>query len=250
MKFQKAERILENITDQVQYGTLSLHYTLHYVRRKTLAIHVESNGDVVVEAPEGVPLRKIREAVKTKAAWIQAQKREVTQLASPLPEREYVSGESYRYLGRQYRLKVMEAGYNEVQLTRGILYLCVQNREDAALREQLLKDWYLKRAKKIFADRMQVVAPLANRAGIPEPSRLSVRRMTTRWGSCSKAGHVVLNTELVRAPKDCIDYVILHELCHLVIPRHNTDFYHLLTRVCPDWKSLRAKLNALVELKL
>ncbi|GGJ27306.1 M48 family metallopeptidase [Deinococcus roseus] len=250
MKFSKAERIIENITDHVQYGTLTLHYTLHYARRRTLAIHVETNGDVVVEAPEGVPLRKIRETVKAKGPWIQSQKREVTRLASPLPDREYVSGESYRYLGRQYRLKVMEADHNAVKLTRGILYLLVKNRENAALREQLMKDWYLQRAKKIFAERVQAVTPVANRAGIPEPSRLSVRRMTTRWGSCSKSGHVVLNTELVRAPKDCIDYVILHELCHLAIPRHNTDFYQLLTRVCPDWKSLRSKLNAIVELKL
>lgn len=250
MKFARAERIHENIHDSVEYGTQKLHYTLHYARRKTLAIHVENDGALVVEAPEDTPLQKVRDAVKAKGRWIQQKRQEVDQLAVPLPEREYVSGESYRYLGRQYRLKVLSSDRNRVKLTRGMLYLEIRDPHDQKLKESVLEGWFLERAKVIFHERLQHLLVVARRSGIPEPSKVSVRRMKTRWGSCSKSGHVLLNTELVKAPKDSIDYVILHELCHLKVHRHNQEFYGVLSRVCPEWQEARKRLNQLVELKL
>lgn len=230
---------------QVQYGTTAIDYELTYSERKTLAIHVYPDCSVMVNAPLGSALEDITPLVLKRAAWILRQQRQFQQYASPNPlPRRYVSGESYRYLGRQYRLKVVEDAVERVTLSRGYLTVQVADTTDKARIERLIDQWYRGHARRVFQERLDVCFPRVAALDIAYPT-LTIREMKTRWGSCTAAGHIALNPRLIQAPKDLIDYVILHELCHLKEHNHSTAFYRLLDRVLPDWSERRQKLNAL-----
>ena len=113
-----------------------------------------------------------------------------------------------------------------------------------AVRRQVL-EWYRKRAQVIFPARLALCLNSARSLNLSPPP-LVIRHMTKRWGSCTKGGTILLNTELVRVPVHCIDYVITHELCHLVVHGHNSEFYRLLDRVMPDWKARKQRLDGAV----
>lgn len=107
-----------------------------------------------------------------------------------------------------------------------------------------VQSWYRKHASAVFKQRLKVCHERAGQYGIPYPD-LRIRKMRTRWGSCGKNDTIILNPELIRLPTQCIDYVIIHELCHLKIHKHNRDFYALLAKCMPDWMSRRERLNFL-----
>jgi predicted metal-dependent hydrolase len=109
--------------------------------------------------------------------------------------------------------------------------------------------WYRQRAEVIFAERLSVCLLLANRFGVPSPQGWRLVHMAKRWGSCSRAGRILLNPELVTAPKDCIDYVVVHELCHLKEHHHGPAYYRLLDRVMPSWQERKRRLDQTVEVR-
>jgi predicted metal-dependent hydrolase len=228
----------------VAYGTTTIHYELIYARRKTLAIHVYPDGAVEVKAPLETPLDQIERLVLKRAAWIVRQQRQFQTYAQPNPlPRRYVSGESYRYLGRQYRLKVVEDLVERVQLSRGLLTIYVRQASHKARIADLLEQWYRTQAERVFAERLEVCLTRVQSLEISRPE-LSVRVMKTRWGSCTSKGKISLNPKLVQMPKDLIDYVVLHELCHLKELNHSASFYALLDRVLPEWQERRQRLNS------
>lgn len=228
---------------RVQFGTSTIEYEMIFSDRKTLAIHVYPDGSIVVDAPEGSELETIEQRVLKRASWILRQQREFESYASPNPlPRRYVSGESYRYLGRQYRLKLIEDAVERVILSRGYITVRIPDSSDKQHIGELLDAWYLSHAKRVFAERLKVCYPRVEGLGIPYPD-LAIRDMKARWGSCSAKGRITLNGRLIQVPKDLIDYVILHELCHLKEYDHSPTFYALLERVLPDWEERRQKLN-------
>lgn len=194
-------------------------------------------------APLGSQPAAIEEKVLKRAAWVLRQQRTFQSYpsASPLPRR-YVSGEAYRYLGRQYRLKVVQENVERVRLERGYLTVHVKDGKDTTHIALLIHNWYLHHAKKIFTERLKLCFPRVEVIGIPYPE-LAIRDMKLRWGSCSPKGLITLNIRLTQVPKDLIDYVILHELCHLKEPNHSPAFYRLLEQTLPDWEERRKKLN-------
>ena len=105
-----------------------------------------------------------------------------------------------------------------------------------------LDEWYRAHAEDKFAERLEEASKVMRKYGVEKPP-MRVRRMKKRWGSCTSRGHILLNLDLIRAPRLCIDYVIAHELCHLKYPNHGTEFYNLLSRVMPDWKEIKARLR-------
>jgi len=182
--------------------------------------------------------------VKRRGPWILRQLRELARYdnpVNPLP-RQYVSGESYRYLGRQYRLKVIADTVERIVLSRGWLTISVADPADHRAVQRLIHGWYRAKAERVFNERLIACHGRVAALGITLPS-LGVRTMKRRWGSCSKTGKVTLNLKLIQAPRALIDYVILHELCHLVELNHSPRFWALLTRVIPDWERLRDELN-------
>jgi predicted metal-dependent hydrolase len=220
---------------RVSYGTQTLTFKLERRKRKTLAIEVHPDQSVRVKAPMRLSLNRILERVEQRGAWIVKQQRRFAELPPPQPEREFVSGESYRYLGRQYRLKVVQAEQEGVRLYQGRLEVGLANTDDRARVQALLREWYKGRAEQIFQERFDVCRKHVATFGINHPGGFTVRRMRKRWGSCSRDGRVLLNTQLVGASKSCIDYVIVHELCHVVHHNHSAAFYTLLGTCMSDW---------------
>ena len=234
----------------VDYGRQTILFALRLAERKTLGISVHPDGSVHVAAPYQLPLDKIKAVVRKRGQWIMKHKRRLASLPPPLPPRQYQSGESFRYLGRQHRLKIEKAETANVKLLQGRLWVFTPEPDKRCKTQSLIQDWYRNRARSVFTERLEKCTAQAARYGIPAPKAWRLMRMSKRWGSCSKDGRIILNPDLVAAPKDCIDYVIAHELCHLRIHNHSKAYFELLGRVMPDWEDRRRRLNLTVEARL
>ncbi len=231
------------------YGSQNILFALEYSQRQTLAIEVHPDSSVVVIAPQGATLPAIAKKVSNRAVWIAKQQRQFDRYAPPLPAIECVSGKSYRYLGRQYRLKLIASDMEQVRLWQGRLEVSTHTPQDQQQVEVSISQWYRARALKIFQERYDHCLQLVFPHGIEHHHGFELRSMAKRWGSCTPSKKIFLNPLLVSAPKDCIDYVVVHELCHLRIHNHSPSFYQLLTTILPDWKIRRDYLNQRIELR-
>ena len=229
----------------LKYGQANIVYQFSCTDRKTLAIHVHPNTLVTVEVPLGSDPSDIEKLLHMRAAWILRQQRNFRRFSYDLPPRQYVSGETHRYLGKQYQLKVLQSEYGEeyVKMDREhiLVYSCAKY--DQAKVKELLTSWYRQRATEVFSERLSVWYPRFERYQLRRP-RIYVRQMRSRWGSCTTKGKMTLNLKLIQVPKTFIDYVIVHELCHLNVHNHSSEFYTLMSRIMPDWKGHREKLNS------
>lgn len=229
---------------EIQYGDTTIQYTLSYAARKTLAISVSPDLSVSVSAPNDTTLEAIEARVRKRAPWILRQQRELERYLPKQPPRKYVSGETHRYLGRQYRLKTIEHDLDAVKLARGYLYVYSTKPHDQAHIQRLVERWYEAQAKRVLPERVQAMLPRFAHLGVAEPS-IVVKQLRARWGSCTGSGTITLNVRLVQVPKQYIDYVIVHELAHLVEHNHSKRFYVLLDKMMPDWRERRQDLNRL-----
>ena len=227
----------------VQFGSEEIVYDLTFVNRKSLGISVHPDRSVSVKAPMGTPLDKIETKIRKKAPWILKQKDYFLSFEPRTPERQFVSGETHLYLGRQYQLKIILSEENRVKYTGR--YIEVYTNDKSKVKE-LLSDWYKERAK-IWFDRLS--KPLITRFEKYKvfPKKIEIVSMKYRWGSCSAKGRIILNPQLIQVPKACIEYVITHELCHLVHREHNQKFFDLQTREMPDWEKWKNKLENIMS---
>ncbi len=228
----------------LEYGKTSIAYQLSYTKRETLAIHVHPDTHVTVEAPLGTDFPEIEKRVRKRAAWILRQKRKFRRYSFEIPPRQYVSGETHRYLGSQYRLKVLQSENSEgsVHIARQQITVFTRDKGNRERVKKLLTDWYRQRALVVFSERVESWYPRFERYGIKQP-KVFVRQMRSQWGSCSANGKMTLNLKLIMVPRQFIDYVIVHELCHLIEHNHSTAFYALMSKTMPDWKEKRESLN-------
>ncbi len=233
----------------VFFGQTEIAYCVNSCNRKTLAIHVNPDGQVMVDAPMDASDEAIAEKVKKRASWIVKQQRQFAAYPPALPQRQYISGETHRYLGRQYRLSVTQGKEDKVKLSQGRLVVETADTDSTEKVKKLLQDWYRLRAKVIFTERYEHCVRLVTKLDIIHLQGFQLRFMSKRWGSCTSRGNIILNPELIAAPKDCIDYVITHELCHLKERNHSQAFYRLLALVMKDWELRRKRLNEMVEVR-
>jgi predicted metal-dependent hydrolase len=228
----------------VQYGTTKLWYTLVRTDRRTLGFVVHPDARVELRAPQETAATKVDEQVLRKARWIVRQQDFFRAFLPAAPAKEYVSGESHRYLGRQFRLKVNStADAEHVKLSGGRIHIHTHHPKDADHVRGLLAGWYRSHAVARFDVAVNKAMPLFKKHGIARPS-VRVQRLRKRWGSCTAKGTILLNPDLIQAPGHCIDYVVVHELCHLVHPDHSSAFYKLLDRTMPEWKKWKGRLEA------
>lgn len=228
---------------QVQYGETIIEYQLTYAARKTLAINVHPDLQVTVIAPHDTALDAIQAKVHQRANWIVRQQREFELYLPHIPPRQYISGETHRYLGKQYRLKVIQAADAEwVKLERGYLHVRTLDKADKDRIRELVEGWYRRQARRVFRERVDDLLPRFSQVTLPEFD-LKIRYLEARWGSCTEAGTITLNVKLMQVPKKYIDYVIVHELCHLIEHNHSKRFYTLLDQTMPDWRDRRQQLN-------
>lgn len=232
--------------------------------RKTFEINVYPNQSVVVRAPRKIRLNEVKRKVAMRADWIAEQ---VNYFAQRKPRQQllYVDGESHSYLGRKYELTVINEGKSvspngeAVRLQGGRLYVysSTGTGEDV---QKLLEGWYRQKANDYFAkllnqfweDFRMNETVMRQRAGqemrysnLPPMGKpvLTVRKMKTRWGSLSRKDTMTLSLELIKAPRKCVEYVVWHELCHLLHRNHGLNFYRLLRIFLPDWSERKNKLE-------
>lgn len=227
---------------RIRFGEQVIDCQLRFGQRKSLRISVHPDMQVVVDAPVGKPLEAVLAKVQRRAAWIVRQQEHFRQFMPRTPQRRYVSGETFRYLGRQYRLKVVKAPDRQVKLVGR--YICVQvpDTKDMGTIRDLVEGWYREHARDVFERRLAVCHGVARRQRIPLPT-IRLRRMSRRWGSCGGKDTILLNTDLVQAPVHCIDYVIMHELCHFRVHCHGPAFTRLLGSLMPDWQRRKDRLE-------
>lgn len=233
------------------YGDHRFSYDICFVpeRRGKIAIHVHPDSSIQVDAPEGEDLARIHRAVLKRARWITDNVSQARRQRKHALPRSYVSGESHFYLGRRYQLKVSRGNGSgaSVRLLRG--RICVESaRRDAGTVKQQLAGWYRERAAEVFARRLDALAEHVS--WLHEPPPVGLLTMRKQWGSCSPKGRILLNPHLVKAPRECVDYVIAHELCHLRQHNHSPRYYRMLRQIMPGWESVKAKLDGMAELLL
>ena len=226
----------------IQFGGQQIKFTLVWRDRAHLSIEVHPDRSVVVVAPQARPLHEIVARVRKRAPWIAKQLNYFERFEPLPPPRKYVAGETHLYLGRQYRLKVTKSASDKVKLLGRHIHVFSTQPGDSEHTKGLVYEWYRAHAQSMFERRLALCIGSARGLDVATP-KLIVRRIKTRWGSCSKHGTILLNTELAKAPVDCIDYVITHELCHLKIHEHTPAFYRLLSRCMPDWERRKTKLE-------
>lgn len=229
-------------TRTVRFGSHTFKYALKRQQRNDLKITVQPDLTIEVCAPQDKSDSAVEAKIVAKGAWILRQQMRFETL-QPLPSpKRYVSGESFRYLGRQYRLRLQAAAEPHAALRRPFLVVEHSELDDRSKTETLVLEWYRARAVAMlprYAEQVQANYPLL-RTGVRE---VRVRRMRRRWGSCSPLGIITLNPELMQASPACIEYVIVHELCHLQELSHGHRFQRLLSELMPDWQARRARLN-------
>lgn len=233
---------IESPVHTVILGDCRISFNLQRNSRKRLKIVVTPELEVEVYAPRTATDDQVRAAVTQKGFWI-IRKLEKQTAFHPLPTpRQYISGETLVYLGRQYRLRV-ETGAAQPAKLRG-RHLTVQVADSANRRDvrRAVDTWYRERSRQTIGRYLEKCQVITRRHGVPAP-KLMIRSMRRRWGSCSPAGKITINLKLVRVPVHCIEYVIIHELCHLKHHNHSKAFYSLLTRCLPDWRQRKAELD-------
>lgn len=224
-----------------QYENTLVRFDVSYSRRKTICISVEAPGMVSVKAPLGLSDDEVIRGVKTKARWIVRKLSEVKDIKTMAVKKEYVNGELFMFLGRDYSLQLIidaEPKKPAVQLNQGQLVVTVPSREEELI-NKAMEAWYRSRAQEQIKERINYYQPIVG----AEPARVMVKEQKKRWGSCSSKGNLNFNWKAIMAPPPVLDYIIVHELCHLVHHNHSQDFWNLLASILPDYKERREWLK-------
>lgn len=232
---------MKPIACTIHYGKTAIDYKLLVMDRKSLEIAVHPDKSVIVKAPSSSSAEAVEAKVRKRARWIKRQIAYFSQFDPLIPARKYVGGESHLYLGRKYRLKIEKAKRDQVLLKNGYFYIdCINDKPPYI--KTLLDTWYRQRAEIIVSKVFDDCWERFKKESLEKPT-LKLQKMEKRWGSLSPKGRLTLNLSLVKTPRECIEYVVIHELCHLQHHHHNPDFYKLLDRTMPDWTKRKHKLE-------
>lgn len=229
------------MTYSITYGGGEIPFQISFSKRKSLEISVHPDKSVFVKAPEGTERLAIEEKVKKRARWIKRQIRYFDQFDPRTPSRKYVSGESHLYLGKKYRLKIAQGPENNILLKNGF-FMTTTDRSKPENIEAILNEWYRSKANLYLTKSFEECWEKFKLNDASKPT-VKIMKLKKRWGSLSKNKTLTLNLDLIKAPKECIEYVIIHELCHLVHHNHSPEFYRLLERSLPDWVKRKHKLE-------
>ncbi|GAB4253227.1 MAG: SprT family zinc-dependent metalloprotease [Saprospiraceae bacterium] len=210
------------------------------IKNMHLAVY-PPEGKIRVAAPHAIDDETIRLAVISRLGWIRKQQKNFeNQERQSL--REMVSGESHYFAGRRYRLKVLEkAGRSSVRIIgTSFIELTVPPGTDRDTRERILERWYRRQLRRLIPGLLAKWEPII---GV-QVKEVQIKKMKTRWGTCNiEAGRIWLNLELMKKPSQCLEYILVHELVHLLERHHNDRFIGLMDKFLPPWRTLRSQLN-------
>ena len=222
-----------------------LEYQLTRKQVKNINLRVKPDGQVFVSASESVPVKFIDNFVKEKQEYIirALDKYEENRKYVSFAPRQYVSGESFDILGKSLRLKVIQGNQESVTTDGVFIFLTVRNKENQKRKENLMNNWLKEMQTGTFNQISREIHQIFKKYDVEYPI-IKVRYMTSRWGSCqSKRGVITLNSKLIEAPRNCIEYVVLHEFTHFIHPNHSKKFYDFVAMLMPDWKERKMELE-------
>jgi predicted metal-dependent hydrolase len=231
----------------LRYAGGEITYELRRSRRKTLGIHVRPDGSVRITAPAGASLPAIEEALQRKAGWIVRKQAEVATFRGAVDPLRFVEGATHRFLGREYCLRIetgSETERSSVVLEGPYLRVRTAGAADAQAVARLLEAWYMQQANAVFHEMLVGARERVLALGIVAPPSIRVRKMKTRWGSCTAKGAITLNVRLIHLQRELIEYVLVHELCHLRELNHSPAYYRLLDQALPEWREWKRRLNS------
>lgn len=231
-------------TEVAAMTVAEVHFRLTRSARRTLEIAVDPEGEVEVRAPLHLSIDRIRDRIVRRASWIRRRRAEVELKKPKLTPRRYVDGETHRYLGRQYRLQAESGCPMQVRVIGGRMSVRVPDATDRSSVRRALERWYAQRAREVLASRVAAALERPSLAGC-KPTGTRIQKMSSRWGSCTAGRRVLLNEGLIRLPVSAIDYVIIHELCHVMERTHGAKFRRLLGKAMPEWRALHDRLAGL-----
>lgn len=225
----------------IEINNEKISYSIKKTKRKTIAITVDMSGDVKVTAPLRVSERYIKELVQKKSEWIINKINEVIEKNSNIVCRQFVDGENILYLGKEYALKIIEKNdcKSVVLKTEDFIQVYIPVGLTEEDRKQVVKGELIKWYKQCFADITKKRIEKYSLQLKVFPCKVVIKNQKTLWGSCSKNGNINLNWRLVMAPMNIIDYVIVHELCHLKFMNHSKDFWNLVKSILADYQKQR-----------
>ena len=230
---------------KVDYGKTTFNIAVEFLERKRLSITVHPDLCITAKAPLGTDNTTLKKRLEKRAPWIARQSAYFEQYHPQQPERQYISGESHWYIGRQYRLRIKTGCKSRIRLIGRYFEVEIPDQDDRKHIRKLIQKWYLDHARQLIKKRMKQWLPVFERWQIREPE-IQFRRMQKRWGSLTPKGVLLFNTELVKAPLQCVDYIIVHELSHLIYPHHDNRYFQLLERIMPDWKRRKERLERVI----
>lgn len=219
---------------------MEINYTVKYSDRKTLVIIVERDKSILVRAPKDYDENKIEEAVNNKKYWLFQKLNHVQKYSSHKNPKEFVSGESFLYLGKRYNLDVVEKEINGIHLSNKFEISKISQ----PYASELFTKWYKQKARKLI---IQKVNEYAKNLGV-EYNRIFIKDLKYRWGSCSPKKNLNFNWKLIKAPINVLNYVIVHELAHLIEPNHNDDFWNIIKIQIPKFEKAKEWLKKNGEL--
>lgn len=208
-------------------------------RKRSASIYLEGDG-VKVRVPKGLPDGRVRDLIARKSPWIKRKLKDAELKAPPKPK-EFISGETFSYLGRNYRLKVLSGDAPSLKLIGGYLEASISGSSKTQEEEVrfLLVDWYRIHAQERLEEKTHRYARILQ----VEPNRVSIKDYKSRWGSCSTTGDIFYNWRIVMAPHRIVDYVVVHELCHLLEHNHSPAYWRHVERTLPGFRECREWLK-------
>lgn len=227
---------------RVTIGSRELEVDVVRSSRRTVALYVRPGGTLLIRAPWYVPFHLLMQFVHRKSVWIEKQLIRLKDY-QPIPETVPVhDGSVLTFMGRQLIVSVITGKRNSIKFENDKLIITAAGDFTAEKITALTETWYLREARAYFVTRTGELAARYS-ALLPAPGPVGVRKMKRRWGTCHSNGAIWFNRELIKRAPELIDYVIIHELCHLVHHNHSKDYYALLGSIIPDYKELRKRLQ-------
>jgi predicted metal-dependent hydrolase len=221
----------------------ALNYRIIFSGRRSLSIVLHPVKGITVRAPYRTSLKTIERFVTLKAGWIQKTLDKYKSARSLNGTKTVSDGDKIMFMGREYDVKTIKSDKDYFSLHDNILEMGLGNINNPAMIRVKLNRWYMNKAKEIIPGRItEIINKYGDYAFVP--TGISIRKMKSRWGSCNSKGRITINSELIKVNAELMDYVIVHELCHLKHHNHGSEFYLLLQRLVPGYKALRKELRA------
>ena len=218
----------------------SINYSLIKSSRKSIGIIVNSDGSVVVRAPHRATKKEIDEVINKRFDWILKHKKKFEEQGPAYSKREFVDGEKHLFLGKEYIMRVTVGAFNNVTINGEFIDIECKNE---SMVKPLMEQWYRQKANKLIP---QIITPIVDKFNSlydVSPNKISLKNMKSRWGSCSSKANISMNIKLIKSTESCIEYVMAHELCHLLQMNHSKNYYSLLTEFMPDWRERKKNLD-------